>query len=250
MANRDAQNSDALDVATSTNNAQTRNISTEDIKRFNQALGSPTTKDSFSSELRGQTQSQVSSPTPNASKSYTSQSGLSAIFSSLMNHNNNNSNTEVNTSGQNTHFDQKLEFDSLQAASLASPSATFTAPSTIMEAVTHNTSNASDASSSFSFGANSSIQNLINHMVEQILVSDPKFSQGSEVRLLLGINTGSLQGSEIILRRNLEGMLAVEINCHNQNQFKKFVEIRNDLKTALEQHEDQECYLLINQPTL
>ena len=93
---------------------------------------------------------------------------------------------------------------------------------------------------------NTSLQELADNLVERILVSDPKFSGGSEVRLLLGQNTGPLSGSEIILRRDLEGMLAVEINCRNKDQVKKFVEIRGDLTEALESHEKSGVNLIIN----
>ncbi len=93
-----------------------------------------------------------------------------------------------------------------------------------------------------------SLQELADTLVERILVSDPKFSSGSEVRLLLGQNTGALNGSEIILRRDLEGMLAVEINCRNRDQFKKFVEVRSTLTEALESHEKGGVHLIINDP--
>lgn len=92
-----------------------------------------------------------------------------------------------------------------------------------------------------------SLQELTTTLVERILVSDPKYSSGSEVRLLLGQNTGPLNGSEIILRRDLEGMLAVEINCRNKEQFKKFVELRSDLTEALDRHEKSGVNLIINE---
>lgn len=95
--------------------------------------------------------------------------------------------------------------------------------------------------------SNASLQELADSLVERILISDPKFSSGSEVRLLLGQNTGLLSGSEIILRRNLEGMLAVEISCHNKDQFKKFVEVRSELTEALERCEKNSVNLIISQ---
>ncbi len=93
----------------------------------------------------------------------------------------------------------------------------------------------------------SSLQELTSTLVERILVSDPKYSSGSEVRLLLGQNNGPLSGSEIILRRDLEGMLAVEINCRNRDQFKKYVELRSDLTEALDRHEKSGVNLIINE---
>lgn len=91
------------------------------------------------------------------------------------------------------------------------------------------------------------LQDLANSIVDKILVSDPASTKGSEVRLILGGNTGDLTGSEIILRRDLEGMLAVEINCRNQTQFKKYVELRSSLVEALEKHEDKEVRFILNE---
>lgn len=260
VTSREAQNSATIDATDSTNQAQTRHASAEDINRFNQALASPNARERACLEqkqqLQAPIQTQTQAPTLNANNASGTQNELSAIFSQFMSHNSNNT-TELKTTEQNSHFDPNLKSDSLsndnaslQAAALAAHSFTATNPNTSMGAVTGDLSNAGNAGNVSNIGEHSSVQDLIDHMVERILVADPKFSQGSEVRLLLGTNTGSLQGSEIILHRNLEGMLAVEINCRNQNQFKKFVEIRNDLKTALEQHEDKECQLLINRPEL
>ena len=72
----------------------------------------------------------------------------------------------------------------------------------------------------------SSLQELTSTLVERILVSDPKYSSGSEVR---------------------EGMLAVEINCRNRDQFKKYVELRSDLTEALDRHEKSGVNLIINE---
>ena len=88
---------------------------------------------------------------------------------------------------------------------------------------------------------------LANELVEKILVSDPKYTSGSEVRLTLGQNSG-LSGTEIILRRDLDGLLSVVINAHNQDQFKKLVSVRNDLNRALEKHESSRLRLEINDP--
>lgn len=94
---------------------------------------------------------------------------------------------------------------------------------------------------------NSKLQELAQSIVDKIFVSDPASSKGSEVRLILGGNTGDLTGSEIILRRDIEGMLAVEINCRNQTQFKKYVELRSSLVEALEKHEDKEVRFILNE---
>lgn len=91
------------------------------------------------------------------------------------------------------------------------------------------------------------LQDLANSIVDKILVSDPATTKGSEVRLILSGNTGDLSGSEIVLRRDLEGMLAVEINCRNQTQFKKYVELRSSLVEALEKHEDKEVRFILNE---
>lgn len=94
----------------------------------------------------------------------------------------------------------------------------------------------------------SDLQQLTDELVDKILVSDPKYTAGSEVRLTLGQGSGSLNGTEIVLRRDLEGMLTVEIACRNQEQFKKFVAVRNDLVQALQQHETQEVRLYLADP--
>lgn len=91
------------------------------------------------------------------------------------------------------------------------------------------------------------LSKLANELVEKILVSDPKYTSGSEVRLTLGQNSG-LSGTEIILRRDLDGLLSVVINAHNQDQFKKLVSVRNDLNRALEKHESSRLRLEINDP--
>ncbi len=94
----------------------------------------------------------------------------------------------------------------------------------------------------------SELQTLSDQLVDRILVSDPKYSQGSEVRLTLSAGSGILQDSEIVLRRDLQGLLAVEISCRNQEQFKKFVQLRPLLVEGLERSETQEVRFIINDP--
>lgn len=92
-------------------------------------------------------------------------------------------------------------------------------------------------------------EQLTSGIVERILVSDSRLSKGSEVRLLLGAGVAPLDGTEIILRRNLEGMLAVEFNSRNLKQFQKLVELRPALVEALEEHESQGVTLIFNDPS-
>ncbi len=92
------------------------------------------------------------------------------------------------------------------------------------------------------------LQSLSDKLVSQILASDPRQGQGSELRLTLSAGSGLLQGSEIVLRRDLLGMLAIEINCRNQEQFKKFVQLRPLLTESLERHEQSSVNFLLNDP--
>lgn len=91
----------------------------------------------------------------------------------------------------------------------------------------------------------SALQQLADDLVDRILVSDPRYSQGSEIRLTLSAGSG-FPGTEIVLRRDLEGMLAVEINSRRQDHFKKFVELRPLLSEGLQQYENSEVRLIIN----
>lgn len=88
---------------------------------------------------------------------------------------------------------------------------------------------------------------LIQQLVNQVLVSDPKHTTGSEVRITLNSNLHTLQGAEIVLRRDLEGLLALEINSKNQKQFKDFVNIRSDLQNALRKLEGRDVNIIINE---
>lgn len=243
------QNDKSLNRATTLSaadtKAQAQHASNEDINRFNQALGESTTETTLRSTPNGQITNTASN----------TQSELSSMFSRLMG----TSSNGIKPSAPDTPLDVDARHDAQAAQAQASATASDLAlssqlmPNDTLGTVTGNMPHAGEPSNVGNSGpinANSSVQELLDHLVERILVADPKFIQGSEVRLLLGANTGSLQGSEIILHRSLEGMLAVKINCRDQNQFKKFVEIRSDLKTALEQHEETECQLLIERPTL
>lgn len=91
------------------------------------------------------------------------------------------------------------------------------------------------------------LQDLADSLVDKILVSDPKYSQGSEIRLTLSAQSG-LEGSEIVLRRDLQGLLAVEINCRRQDHFKKFVQLRPLLVDGLQRHESSEIRFILNDP--
>ena len=88
------------------------------------------------------------------------------------------------------------------------------------------------------------LEKLTTDLVDRILVANPKFQGEHEVRLTLSQNSG-LMGTEIILRRDLDGLLSVVINAHNQEQFKKLVSVRNDLNVALERHEKSSIRLEI-----
>lgn len=89
-------------------------------------------------------------------------------------------------------------------------------------------------------------QQLSSGIVDRILVADSSLGQGSEVRLLLGASVAPLDGVEITLRRNLEGMLAVELNSQNHKQFQKLVELRPALVEALEEHEQSPVTIILN----
>lgn len=90
-------------------------------------------------------------------------------------------------------------------------------------------------------------QQLSSGIVDRILVADSSLGQGSEVRLFLGASVAPLDGVEITLRRNLEGMLAVELNSQNHKQFQKLVELRPALVEALEEHEHSPVTIILNQ---
>lgn len=107
----------------------------------------------------------------------------------------------------------------------------------------------SDAAAQLQTGAaaQTELQDLADSLVDKILVSDPKYSQGSEIRLTLSAQSG-LEGSEIVLRRDLQGLLAIEINCRRQEHFKKFVQLRPLLVDGLQRHESSEVRFILNDP--
>lgn len=89
------------------------------------------------------------------------------------------------------------------------------------------------------------LDNLVDDLIAKILVSDPNTSAGNEIRLFLS-EKSFLNGTEIILRRGLEGLLAVEINCKNKDQYKKLNEAKDLLIEALESHESQRVLFSLN----
>lgn len=92
-------------------------------------------------------------------------------------------------------------------------------------------------------------QHLTSGIVDRILVSERSLSTGSEVKLVLGSAVAPLDGVEITLKRNLEGMLAVELNSQNHKQFQKLVELRPALVEALEEHETKAVTLVFTAET-
>ncbi|MGN0915535.1 MAG: hypothetical protein ACI4NE_04180 [Succinivibrio sp.] len=86
---------------------------------------------------------------------------------------------------------------------------------------------------------------LSDGLVEKILVSDPKFSNTTEVRITLAQNS-VLSGTEIILRRGADGMLAVEINARNSDQLQRLVGVRNEIIDSLEKHEKDSVRLVLS----
>lgn len=86
---------------------------------------------------------------------------------------------------------------------------------------------------------------LSDGLVEKILVSDPKFSNTSEVRIILSQNS-VLSGTEIVLKRAADGLLAVEINARNSDQHQRIVGVRNEIIDSLEKHEKGYVKLVIS----
>lgn len=81
-------------------------------------------------------------------------------------------------------------------------------------------------------------------IVNKILVSTPD-TGGSEIRLTLGGNM--LQGTEIIIQRDLTGKLFVELNANNDNMFQTLVEAQSSLKKALDIHEKSDVRVQVTQ---
>lgn len=86
---------------------------------------------------------------------------------------------------------------------------------------------------------------LSDGLVEKILVSDPKFSNTSEVRIILSQNS-VLSGTEIVLKRAADGLLAVEIKARNSDQHQRIVGVRNEIIDSLEKHEKGYVKLVIS----
>ncbi len=103
------------------------------------------------------------------------------------------------------------------------------------------------ASAAASAGDPEQLQQMCDKLIDRILVSDPRYSQGSEVRITLSAQSG-FAGDEIVLRRDLQGMLAVQINCRRQDSFKKFVELRPLLTEGLQQYESRDIRVSIVSP--
>ena len=83
-------------------------------------------------------------------------------------------------------------------------------------------------------------------LVERILVSTPE-SGGHEVRLSLGNHT--LPDTEIVLQRDMNGMLSVTLSSSNASSFQTLVSAQGTLQTMLENMEKNEVRVTVTSDT-
>ena len=80
-------------------------------------------------------------------------------------------------------------------------------------------------------------------LVDRILVSQAQ-NGSQEVRITLGGTV--LNGTEITLFRNSEGLLVVQMNCTNQSSFQTLVASQLDLRTRLEDFENNTVHVSVD----
>ena len=80
------------------------------------------------------------------------------------------------------------------------------------------------------------LNTLADKLIDKILVSDPKYNATSQVRFTLSDNS-AFANMEVVIKRSLDGSLAVEIYTKNKNQTKDVNNIHQDLVQSLEKHE-------------
>lgn len=84
----------------------------------------------------------------------------------------------------------------------------------------------------------------LERLVERILVSTPE-NGGHEVRISLG--SGSLLDTDIILQRDVNGMLSVTLTSANASSFQTLVSSRETLQSLLEKLEKNDVRVEVKQ---
>lgn len=87
-------------------------------------------------------------------------------------------------------------------------------------------------------------QNQLESLVERILVSTPE-QGGQEVRITL--NEKTLGGTEILLQRNVDGMLSVTLNVKDPSSFQTLVGAQQDLQQLLQKQESAQVRVEVMQ---
>lgn len=87
-------------------------------------------------------------------------------------------------------------------------------------------------------------QALSSELVDKILVADPAYNPRSEVMLTLNQNS-TFYGMQVVLRRDLEGQLSIELMARNKEQYERLAGIKSSLTAALEEHEDYKVNLTV-----
>lgn len=86
---------------------------------------------------------------------------------------------------------------------------------------------------------------LVTSVADQILVSDPRLSGQTEVRIM--INDSILPGTELHLTRGADGLLTITMLTSDAAAHQSLVAAQDTLKTCLEQHESSPVRIDINQ---
>ena len=90
------------------------------------------------------------------------------------------------------------------------------------------------------------LQQDFESIVSKIYISDTHYTNSAQVRIIFS-EQSFLSDSEVIVQRNLEGLLAVEINCKHNYQYKKLNENKQALIDLLEQKEQHRVLVNINE---
>ena len=85
---------------------------------------------------------------------------------------------------------------------------------------------------------------LADKIVDRILVSDPKTSGSTQVTISMN-NSSVLPGTEISLRRDLDGLLSVVVSTNNQQSFNKIVSVRDRIVDGVQKYEKQNVRFII-----
>lgn len=92
--------------------------------------------------------------------------------------------------------------------------------------------------------ATADFQALSSELVDKILVADSAYNTRSEVMLTLNQNS-TFYGMQVVLRRDLEGQLSIELMARNKEQYERLAGIKSSLTAALEEHEDYKVNLTV-----